>query len=64
MSSRISTTLNEQTGSITLAVGDDKGHGAQVDLPPDPALQIAARFLLLLGKTSLTVHPDGTCTTY
>jgi hypothetical protein len=50
--------LNEQTGNVTLNVGSV----CAVELSPNAAYQIAGRILTVLGRTSLTLNPDGTYT--
>jgi hypothetical protein len=46
--------LNEQTGNVDVIMGT-----ITVGLPPDAALVLAARFLRVLGKTSLTLDNDA-----
>jgi hypothetical protein len=48
------TALNEQTGNVDLILDT-----ITVGLPPDAAIVLAARFLHVLGKTSLTLDNDA-----
>jgi hypothetical protein len=54
MATAITADFNEQTGNVDLSLA-----GFTISLPPNAAIVLAARFLRVLGKTSLTLDNDA-----